>query len=94
MDKEILMTMMNKELNNRSFGETFVDGILNIIPDVIVINTRPIKSFIRGTYDPNSEEKIFHTFYDDRRNPCRPTVIQVVEIVDKKLYNRIYNQGL
>lgn len=94
MNRELFDKMIDKELNNRTIGNTIIDGLLDIVPDVIVINTRPIKDLIRGTYDPVRSEKIFHTFYDDRRNPCRPTVIQVVEIVDKKLYNRIYNQGL
>lgn len=93
MNEELMMKMVKNELGNRTVGETFIDGILNIVPDVIVLNTRPIKDLIRGTYNPNTEEKIFHAYYDNELNPFRPSVLQVVEIVnDKDRYYRLINR--
>lgn len=90
MNRELFDKMVDKELNNRTIGNTIIDELLDIVPDVIVINTRPIKDLIRGTYDPVRSEKIFHTFYDDNRI-MRPTVLQVVEILsDKEMKGRRY----
>lgn len=91
MNQELFNNLISNELGNKSIGDTIVDGLLNIVPDVIVINTRPIKDLIRGTYDPRTEEKIFHVYYDNPyNNPLRPRVLQVVEIIsdrDRRMYS-------
>ena len=64
MNTDMMMSMVYNELGGNTIGNTIINGILDIVPDVIVINTRPIKDLIRGTYNPLTEERIFHAYYD------------------------------